>query len=105
MERRIELLDRWRLSEPDESSAAPQRRQGVCQLVLSRKGQMALQKLGDVDDPANSRRIDIPKDGIPADNLLQPGVKYFDVVKPEYGDMKPIFDLARKIMAETEKGK
>jgi hypothetical protein len=32
-------------------------------------------------------------------------VKYFDVVKPEYGDMKPIFDLARKIMAEAEKGK
>jgi ABC-type Fe3+ transport system substrate-binding protein len=72
---------------------------------LSRKGQMALQKLGDVDDPANSRRIDIPKDGIPPDNQLQPGVKYFDVVKPEYGDMKPIFDLARKIMAEAEKGK
>ena len=42
---------------------------------LSRKGQIALQKLGDVDDPANSRRIDIPKDDIPPDNRLQPGVK------------------------------
>jgi iron(III) transport system substrate-binding protein len=72
---------------------------------LSRKGQMALQKLGDPDDPANSRRIDIPKDAIPADNRLQPGVKYFDVVKPEYGDMKPIFDLAKEIMAKVEKGK
>jgi iron(III) transport system substrate-binding protein len=72
---------------------------------LSRKGQIALQKLGDVDDPANSRRIDIPKDDIPADNRLQPGVKYFDVVKPEYGDMKPIFDLAKEIMATVEKGK
>jgi iron(III) transport system substrate-binding protein len=72
---------------------------------LSRKGQMALQKLGDVDDPANSRRIDIPKDDIPPDNRLQPGVKYFDVVKPEYGDMKPIFDLAKEIMAGVEKGK
>jgi iron(III) transport system substrate-binding protein len=70
---------------------------------LSRKGQMALQKLGDPDDPANSRRIDIPKDDIPPDNRLQPGVKYFDVVKPEYGDMKPIFDLAREIMAGVEK--
>jgi iron(III) transport system substrate-binding protein len=69
---------------------------------LSRKGQMALQKLGDVDDPANSRRIDIPKDDIPPDNRLQPGVKYFDVVKPEYGDMKPIFDLAKEIMAANE---
>jgi len=70
---------------------------------LSRKGQIALQKLGDVDDPANSRRIDIPKDNIPPDNRLQPGVKYFDVVKPEYGDMKPIFDLAKEIMAGHEK--
>jgi iron(III) transport system substrate-binding protein len=70
---------------------------------LSRKGQMALQKLGDVDDPANSRRIDIPKDDIPPDNRLQAGVKYFDVVKPEYGDMKPIFDLAKEIMAGVEK--
>jgi iron(III) transport system substrate-binding protein len=70
---------------------------------LSRKGQMALQKLGDVDDPANSRRIDIPKDDIPADNRLQSGVKYFDVVKPEYGDMKPIFALAKEIMAAVER--
>jgi iron(III) transport system substrate-binding protein len=70
---------------------------------LSRKGQIALQQLGDVDDPANSRRIDIPKDDIPPDNRLQPGVKYFDVVKPEYGDMKPIFDLAKEIMAGVEK--
>jgi len=73
--------------------------------MLSRKGQIALQKLGDPDDPANSRRIDIPKDGIPAENRLQPGMKYFDVVKPEYGDMKPIFDLAKNIMAGVEKGK
>jgi iron(III) transport system substrate-binding protein len=72
---------------------------------LSRKGQIALQKLGDVDDPANSRRIDIPKDDIPPENRLQPGVKYFDVVKPEYGDMKPIFDLAKEIMAGVEKSK
>jgi iron(III) transport system substrate-binding protein len=72
---------------------------------LSRKGQIALQKLGDVDDPANSRRIDIPKEDIPPENRLQPGMKYFDVVKPEYGDMKPIFDLAKDIMAGLDKGK
>jgi len=72
---------------------------------LSRKGQIALQKLGDVDDPPNSRRIDIPKDDLPPDARMQPGVKYFDVVKPEYGDMKPIFDLAKEIMAGVEKGK
>jgi iron(III) transport system substrate-binding protein len=69
---------------------------------LSRKGQIALQKLGDPDDPAGSRRIDIPKDDLPPDARMQPGVKYFDVVKPEYGDMKPIFDLAKEIMQATE---
>jgi iron(III) transport system substrate-binding protein len=72
---------------------------------LSRKGQMALQKLGDPDDPPNSRRIDIPKDDVPMEARLQPGVKYFDVVKPEYGDMKPIFDLAKEIMAANERSK
>ena len=71
--------------------------------MLSRNGQIALQKLGDPDDPANSRRIDIPKDDVPPENRLQPGVKYFDVVKPEYGDMKPIFDLAREIMQANER--
>ena len=69
---------------------------------LSRKGQIALQKLGDPDDPPNSRRIDIPKDDGPMEARLQPGVKYFDVVKPEYGDMKSIFDLAKEIMAANE---
>lgn len=70
---------------------------------LSRKGQLALQKLGDPDDPPNSRRIDISKDDVPMDARLQPGVKYFDVVKPEYGDMKAIFDLAKEIMAGVER--
>jgi iron(III) transport system substrate-binding protein len=73
--------------------------------LLSRNGQIALQKLGDPDDPANSRRIDIPKDDIPPENRLHPGVKYFDVVKPEYGDMKPIFDLAKDIMTRVERKK
>lgn len=70
---------------------------------LSRKGQMALQKLGDANDPPNSRRIDIPKDDIPADNRLHEGRKYFDVVRPEYADMKPIFDLGKEIMQANER--
>jgi ABC-type Fe3+ transport system substrate-binding protein len=70
---------------------------------LSRKGQIALQKLGDPDDPPNSRRVDIPKDDIPMDNRLHEGRKYFDVVRPEYADMKPIFDLGREIMQENER--
>lgn len=70
---------------------------------LSRRGQLALQKLGDPDDPPNSRRIDIPKDDVPPDNRMHEGRKYFDVVKPEYADMKPIFDLAKEIMQANER--
>ena len=69
---------------------------------LSRRGQIALQKLGDVDDPPNSRRIDIPKDDVPPTNRMVPDAKYFDVVKPEYADQKPIADLAKEIMAAVE---
>ena len=70
--------------------------------LLSRKGQISLQKLGDVDDPPNSRRIDIPKDDVPEANRLVEGRKYFDVVRPEFGDMAPIFQLARDIMKANE---
>ena len=69
---------------------------------LSRRGQIALQKLGDVDDPPNSRRIDIPKDDVPPTNRMVADGKYFDVVKPEYADLKPIADLAKEIMAAIE---
>ena len=69
---------------------------------LSRRGQIALQKLGDVDDPPNSRRIDIPKDDVPPTNRMVADGKYFDVVKPEYSDLKPIADLAKEIMAAIE---
>ena len=103
MERRIEFLSGRRLDGYVNQAPHPNAAKVFLNWFLSRKGQIALQKLGDVDDPANSRRIDIPKDDIPPDNRLQPGVKYFDVVKPEYGDMKPIFDLAKEIMAGVEK--
>jgi iron(III) transport system substrate-binding protein len=69
---------------------------------LSRRGQIALQKLGDVDDPPNSRRIDIPKDDVPPASRLAPDGKYFDVVKPEYFDSKPIADLIKEIMTAND---
>ena len=69
---------------------------------LSRRGQIALQKLGDIDDPPNSRRIDIPKDDVPPTNRMVADGKYFDVVRPEYADLKPIADLAKEIMAAIE---
>jgi iron(III) transport system substrate-binding protein len=69
---------------------------------LSRKGQIALQKLGDADDPPNSRRMDIPKDDVPPTNRLASDGRYFDVVKPEYADLKPIADLAKEVMSALE---
>lgn len=72
---------------------------------LSRKGQLALQKLADPDDPPNSRRIDISKDDVPPGNRLKEGARYFDVVRPEYADMGRIFDLAKEIMRANEQRK
>jgi iron(III) transport system substrate-binding protein len=72
---------------------------------LSRKGQLALQKLADPDDPPNSRRIDISKDDVPPGNRLKEGARYFDVVRPEYADMSRIFDLAKEIMKANEQKK
>lgn len=69
---------------------------------LSRRGQIALQNLGDVDDPPNSRRIDIPKDNVPPAGLMAADGKYFDVVKPEYADRKLAVELVKEIMAANE---
>ena len=70
--------------------------------VLSRKGQSALQKLADLDDPPNSRRIDIPKDDVPPANRLVEGRRYLDVGRPEWQDLAPIFQLVKEIMAARE---
>lgn len=64
---------------------------------FSRKGQIALQLYGNPEDPPNSRRIDIPKDGVPLRNQLVPGRKYLDVTNPEWSDMTPIFQLAKEL--------
>jgi ABC-type Fe3+ transport system substrate-binding protein len=66
---------------------------------LSREGQMALQKFGR-PDAHNSRRIDIPKDEVDAYNRLQKGKKYFDLAKPEYQDLTPIFKLVKEVLAQ-----
>jgi len=70
--------------------------------MLSRKGQMAMQKLADPDDPPNSRRNDIPKDDVPMSNRLVEGRRYLDVGRPEWQDLEPIFQLAREIMKTQE---
>ena len=65
---------------------------------LSRKGQIALQKLGDPDEPPNSARIDIPKDDVLAQHKLIEGRKYFDVTRPEFDDVDSAFKIAGQAM-------
>ena len=71
---------------------------------LSRKGQTALQKSNDLygELPPNSRRIDIPKDMLPAENRLVEGRKYLDVARHEFTDMTPVLNLAKEIVKALE---
>jgi iron(III) transport system substrate-binding protein len=65
---------------------------------LSKKGQMVYQELSAPDDPPNSLRIDIPKDGIPKQNRLFAHVTYFDLASPEFADMAPVYRLLDEIL-------
>ncbi|MGH7809131.1 MAG: ABC transporter substrate-binding protein [Candidatus Binatia bacterium] len=71
---------------------------------LSRRGQIALQKYDDLygEDAPNSRRIDIPKDGLVPVNRMLPGKKYFDVSDPKYADMTPMFNVIKEIVKTRE---
>jgi iron(III) transport system substrate-binding protein len=71
---------------------------------LSRKGQIAVQKEGTSDDAVNSRRIDIPKEDVDPANRLIEGRRYFDVSRPEWQDLTPVFDFVKKVV-ETKKTK
>jgi len=71
---------------------------------LSRKGQMALQKYPDLygEVPPNSRRIDIPKDDLPAESKLVKGRKYLDISDAEWQDMAPIFKIVKEAVKQSE---
>ena len=71
---------------------------------LSRRGQIAVQKYPDLynEEPPNSRRIDIPKDMLPAASRLIEGRRYFDFSEPKYSDMTPIFNLAKEFIKNRE---
>ena len=67
--------------------------------LLSREGQIALQKFGR-PDAHNSRRIDIPKNDVDPYNRLEEGKKYFDLARPEYQDLTPIFKLVKEVLPQ-----
>jgi hypothetical protein len=64
-----------------------------------REGQIALQKLGR-PDAHNSRRIDIAKNDVDPYNRLEEGKKYFDLAKPEYQDLTPIFKVVKEALPQ-----
>lgn len=65
---------------------------------LSRRGQTAFQELSDPEDPPNSLRMDIPKDGIPIENRIFEGMRYMDLTKEQDFDMTPVSELIDEIM-------
>jgi len=72
--------------------------------LLSRKGQIALQKRTSTgESPADSLRVDIPKDDVPYLNRRLEGIKYLDTGKAEWIEMKPILDVVNEALKNAGK--
>jgi iron(III) transport system substrate-binding protein len=72
--------------------------------LLSRKGQIALQKrTATGESPADSLRIDIPKDDVPYLNRRLDGIRYLDTGKPEWIEMKPILEVVNEALKAAGK--
>lgn len=62
--------------------------------LLSRSGQIAVQKrTAKAESPADSLRVDIPKEDVPILGRRLDGIRYLDTGKPEWIEMKPILDV------------
>ena len=72
--------------------------------LLSRNGQIALQKRTmNSESPADSLRIDIPKEEVPLLGRRLDGIKYLDTGKPEWIEMKPIIDVVNDSLKDAGK--
>ena len=68
--------------------------------LLSREGQTLFQKVISVQgDARNSRRIDVPKDHVPADEQRRDKMSYFDTDDPDTKDLNPAMKLLDEILA------
>jgi iron(III) transport system substrate-binding protein len=66
---------------------------------LSRAGQIAFQKSMSIPgDAKNSRRIDVPKDHIPAEEQRRDGLAYFDTDAPGSKDLRPLGKLLSQVI-------
>lgn len=72
--------------------------------LLSRQGQIALQRsLAKTENPADSLRIDIPKDDVPMLNRRIDGINYIDTSKPGWQDMKPVLQIMNEALKAAGK--
>lgn len=72
--------------------------------LLSREGQIELQRVLAKVQPAESRRNDIPKDDVPPEVRRKPGEKYMDLdSRPEWSDMEPVRKLLNEVLKEAKK--
>ena len=72
--------------------------------LLSRSGQVALQKRTmSSESPADSLRIDIPKDEVALLGRRLDGIKYLDTGRPEWIEMKPIIDVVNEALRAAGK--
>lgn len=72
--------------------------------LLSRRGQIALQKSqSTAESPADSLRVDIPKEDVPYLNRRLDGIRYLDTGKPEWIEMKPILGVVNDALKEAGK--
>jgi ABC-type Fe3+ transport system substrate-binding protein len=67
--------------------------------LLSRDGQTLFQKvMSQPGDARNSRRADVPKDHIPADEQRRDKMSYFDTDDPDTKDLNPAMKLLDEIL-------
>jgi ABC-type Fe3+ transport system substrate-binding protein len=72
--------------------------------LLSREGQIETQRVLAKIQPADSRRIDIPKDDVPQDVRRKDGIRYMDMdSRPEYSDVEPVRKLLNEVAKEAKK--
>ena len=72
--------------------------------LLSRRGQIALQRSqANAESPADSLRIDIPKEDVPFQSRRLDGVRYLDTGRPEWIEMKPILDVVNEALKAARK--
>jgi ABC-type Fe3+ transport system substrate-binding protein len=71
--------------------------------LLSREGQTLFQKVISIPgDARNSRRADVPKDHIPAEEQRRDKMNYFDTDDPDTKDLTPLIKLLDEILGVTK---